>query len=49
LSTEAMYGLQFKGKRFDVGNPLDFIKTNIHFGMKDPGLRKELNGWLKSK
>jgi UTP--glucose-1-phosphate uridylyltransferase len=49
LLTEAMYGLEFKGKRFDVGNPLDFIKTNIHFGLKDTKIAKELKAWLKSK
>lgn len=46
LATETMYGLEINGQRFDVGNPLDFIKTNIHFGMKDKGFGDELRAWL---
>lgn len=46
LETQNMYGLEIKGKRFDVGNPLDFIKTNIHFGMNDAAFGKELSAWL---
>ena len=46
LDSQTMYGLQFDGKRFDVGNQLDFIKTNIHFGMKHPAFGPELRNWL---
>ncbi|GAB5525573.1 MAG: UTP--glucose-1-phosphate uridylyltransferase GalU [Roseivirga sp.] len=46
LATEKMYGLEIKGQRFDVGNPLDFIKTNIHFGLKDHSFGNELRDWL---
>ncbi len=42
LTLENMYGLQFQGQRFDVGNPLGFIKTNLHFGLKRPEMRAEL-------
>lgn len=41
-----MYGLRFDGKRYDIGNKLDFLKTNIEFGLRrddvGPGLRKYL-------
>ena len=46
LETQDMYGLEFEGKRFDVGNPLDFIKTNIHFGMNNAEYGEELRAWL---
>jgi UTP--glucose-1-phosphate uridylyltransferase len=46
LATEAMYGLAIEGRRFDVGNPLDFIKTNIHFGMRDEAFGEDLKAWL---
>jgi UTP--glucose-1-phosphate uridylyltransferase len=46
LETQDMYGLVFDGRRFDVGNPLDFIKTNIHFGMNNAEYGKELRDWL---
>lgn len=44
LGSQDMYGLRFEGKRFDIGNKLDFLKTNIEFGLKrddvGPGLKK---------
>lgn len=46
LASEKMYGLEIRGQRFDVGNPLDFIKTNIHFGLKNPAFAKDLRDWL---
>lgn len=49
LESEDMYGLQVEGKRFDVGNPLDFIKTNIHFGLNDRVFGDELSTWLAEK
>ena len=44
LSKEEMYGLQIQGQRFDVGNPLGFIQTNLHFGQKRDVLAKALKG-----
>lgn len=46
LQTETMYGLQIDGRRFDVGNPQDFLKTNIHFGLKNQGFGEEFRKWL---
>jgi UTP--glucose-1-phosphate uridylyltransferase len=42
-----MYGLKFEGKRYDIGNKLDFIKTNIEFGLKHKEIGKELKKYLK--
>jgi UTP--glucose-1-phosphate uridylyltransferase len=46
LATRAMYGFRFSGKRYDIGNKLDFLKTNIEFALRrddvGPGLRKFL-------
>lgn len=46
LSEGEMYGLHFEGKRYDIGNKLDFLKTNIEFGLNrddvGPGLREYL-------
>ena len=47
LEIQPMYGLHFKGKRYDIGNKLDFIKTNMIFGLRNPEIGKELNEWLK--
>ncbi|MFP6864347.1 MAG: UTP--glucose-1-phosphate uridylyltransferase GalU [Roseibacillus sp.] len=48
LADRGMYGLRFAGKRYDIGNKLDFIKTNIEFGLKREDLGEELAEYLKS-
>lgn len=47
LRERAMYGLRFDGKRHDIGNKLDFIKTNIEFGLKRPDIAPGLAAFLK--
>ena len=47
LEIQPMYGLHFKGKRYDIGNKLDFIKTNLIFGLRNPDLGPELKKWLE--
>ncbi len=47
VKEHAMYGLRFEGKRYDIGNKLDFIKTNIEFGLKHKEIGKELKAYLK--
>ena len=42
LSKSEMYGLCIEGRRYDIGNKLDFLKTNFEFGLKRPDLAKEL-------
>ncbi len=41
VASRAMYGFRFDGIRYDIGNKLDFIRTNIEYAllrdeMKDP-------------
>jgi UTP--glucose-1-phosphate uridylyltransferase len=48
VKNHAMYGLQFEGKRYDIGNKLDFIKTNIEFGLKHKEIGKELREYLNN-
>lgn len=48
LSVQDVYGLHFDGKRYDVGNKLDFIKTNVIFGLKTDDIKDELRDWLKN-
>ena len=38
----AMYGLKFCGKRFDAGNKIDFLKTNITYALEREDLREPL-------
>ena len=47
LADRGMFGLRFAGKRYDIGNKLDFIKTNIEFGLKRPDIGPELADYLK--
>ena len=47
LTDHPMYGLRFEGKRHDIGNKLDFLKTNIEFGLKRPEIASELYAFLK--
>jgi UTP--glucose-1-phosphate uridylyltransferase len=52
MQDEPLHGLRFDGQRHDIGNKLDFIKANIHFGLlRDdiaPDLRAYLNALLHS-
>ncbi len=42
LEDQAMYGYKFKGKRHDIGNKLDFIKSTIEFALKRPEFRDDV-------
>ena len=44
LKTESVYSQTFDGKRYDIGNKLDFIKTTIEFALK----RKEFSSKVLS-
>ncbi|MDA9830242.1 hypothetical protein N9C66_02785 [Akkermansiaceae bacterium] len=46
LGQHPMFGLRFGGKRHDIGNKLDFLKTNLEFGLKRPDLAEDLKGFL---
>ncbi len=47
VKTRAMFGWRFQGARYDIGNKLDFIKTNIAFALKRPDMRDELREFLR--
>jgi UTP--glucose-1-phosphate uridylyltransferase len=36
LSREPIHGIVLRGKRHDVGNPIDWLKTNLLFASRDP-------------
>ncbi len=46
VKNRAMYGLRFDGARYDIGNKLDFIKTNLVFGLKRNDLREDLQEFV---
>ncbi|MBN1256472.1 MAG: UTP--glucose-1-phosphate uridylyltransferase GalU [Planctomycetes bacterium] len=47
VAERAMYGLCIEGERFDIGNKLDFLKTNIAFGLNHPEIGKHLRAYIK--
>jgi len=47
VKDHAMYGMKFNGKRYDIGDKMGFIKTNVEFGLKDPEIGDDLKIWLK--
>jgi UTP--glucose-1-phosphate uridylyltransferase len=47
LQDRAMYGLKLEGKRFDIGNKLDFLKTNVEFGLTHPELAEDFREFIK--
>lgn len=42
-----MFGCRFDGTRHDIGNKLEFIKTNIHYALKHSDLKGPLSVYLK--
>lgn len=46
-ATRAMYGLRFEGRRHDIGNKLDFVKTNVIYGLKRSDLGADLRAFIK--
>lgn len=47
LSQEKTFGYRYDGKRYDIGSKLDFIKTNLIYGLKNEQMRADLKIWLK--
>lgn len=47
VKEHAMYGLKFEGKRHDIGNKLDFLKTNVIYGLKRRDFGEEFRLWLQ--
>jgi UTP--glucose-1-phosphate uridylyltransferase len=48
VKNHTMYGMKFTGKRYDIGDKMGFIKTNVEFGLKDPEIGDALKKWLKN-
>lgn len=46
LQDHDMYGLRFDGKRYDIGSKIDFLKTNVIYGLKKEELGEEFRQWL---
>jgi len=47
LQQKPVYGLHFEGRRYDTGNKLDFLKTNVMFGLRHPELGPQFRQFLE--
>lgn len=47
MANEPLFGLRYEGQRHDIGNKLDFIKANVHFGLQREDVGGPLREWLK--
>ena len=47
VASRAMYGLHFDGRRYDIGNKLDFIKTNVRFALARDELREDVKAFIR--
>jgi UTP--glucose-1-phosphate uridylyltransferase len=47
MQNEALHGLRFDGARHDIGNKLDFIKANVHFGLQREDIGEALRASLR--
>ncbi len=44
-----VYGYEFTGERFDVGEKFGFLQANLVYGLKDPQLNSRLRDYIKLK
>jgi len=47
LRSESMYAHTIEGKRYDIGNKLDFLKTNVEFALRRKEFAKPFYTFLK--
>ncbi|MCC7518361.1 MAG: UTP--glucose-1-phosphate uridylyltransferase GalU [Verrucomicrobiae bacterium] len=43
----AVYGVLLEGERYDIGNKLDFLKTNVAFGLRRADLGRDFREFIK--
>jgi UTP--glucose-1-phosphate uridylyltransferase len=46
LSRGSVYSYTFEGKRYDIGDKLDYLKTTVEFGLKRKEFKKEFREFL---
>ena len=42
-----MRGVQFRGRRFDTGNPVDYLRTVVQFALERRDVAPEFLPWLR--
>ena len=46
---KAIYAYNFEGKRYDVGDKLEFLEATVDFALKRPELRDEFMEFLENR
>ena len=44
---QPMFAYEFYGKRYDLGNKMDWLKTNLEVALMDPAYRDELRAFMR--
>jgi UTP--glucose-1-phosphate uridylyltransferase len=47
LEREAVHGVVLSARRHDIGNPIDWLKTNLHFAARDPATWRAIAPMLR--
>ncbi len=48
MNAEPLHGLRYDGQRHDIGNKLDFIKANLHFGLQRADIGDALREYVRT-
>ncbi len=48
IKKEPGYAYEFDGEYYDCGNKHGYLRANVHFGLKNPKLKKEFLDYLKN-
>ncbi|PPC84943.1 MAG: UTP--glucose-1-phosphate uridylyltransferase, partial [Methylotenera sp.] len=48
MQLEPIYAFRFKGKRFDCGSKLGFMKANVELALKHPEIANDFSDYLKA-
>jgi UTP--glucose-1-phosphate uridylyltransferase len=48
VKTYPMYGCRIDGRRHDIGNKLEFIKSTVEFALARDEFRDDITAWLKA-
>ena len=49
MQTEDMYALDFKGKRYDIGSKIGFLKATVDFALEREDLKDQFMQFLKER
>jgi UTP--glucose-1-phosphate uridylyltransferase len=48
MQREPLFGVQYAGRRHDIGNKLDFVKANLSWGLRRPDMAESLREFLRT-